>query len=865
MRIAQHDAAKPADLFALRDALVTDDDAEVRAAALQRLDGEAARQLLPYIRDAVQDRSMLVREAAFVALARAEDAESLSRASYACQYDRGFRVRRTALLFAARTFGLKALPVLALASRDPFWRVRVTARRAAAALDATVDTRDVIAPFVDAAIPEAIDPDPAVVTARLQRLRGRMEPRDLVDALGHSHQALRRMAVTEISARGDQSVLYAVTRLLMDDRVPYAPAAAEATLARSAVRSATVGAQILERWDAEPAGPLAWALEAATRTPEWPSLVTLLTHQDARVRRAAVLRVPEAAPGRCVLLDTMASLLDDGDEPTRSRAAGWLARSASRDAKTILLQLDAPAQPTLVKSILVNLHAEARNADGVRSLLADAHGGIRAAAISALVALGDLTATERRTLEVDPDPWIRHAVLAPERASVAMADGSAIVRSAAFDAMNGEERAAWAESAAAEPDAGLRGRAASVLAPEATARSTVTLLRLARDADLGVRSIAVDALANRIAEVRSLLDAGTLQKGERIAAYTLLRLAGALPEEPRDEDAGALAHLALLDDVMHQRVPRVSTSPRPPMEHAPNAHWRRLGRTGIQVHPFGISGAHALDYADFARAYERGVNLFFWEPSHRELGRFLRTRAGTIVVAGTYHADAESIERDVVRALRTMKRDSIDVLLAFWTRSAARIEETRDVLQRLAGRGLVRAIGVSTHDRALACQAADDGFDVVMVRHSAAHRGAEASVFPHCLSRGTGVLTFSNLCYGRMLHRTPAVLSATVSAPDCYRYSLSQPGVGACIAAPRRYSELTENLAVVETPTLSEARVAELRSHGDYVYARSKAWSAETWTVAERPRPSGQPGMRGKREVLADWIDLPESIAEDVW
>ncbi|WP_394845054.1 aldo/keto reductase [Pendulispora brunnea] len=830
MRVARCDPADRADRFELRDAFVADDDAEVRAAALQRLDAAAARHLLPYVRDAAQDSSMRVREAAFVALARAEDTDSLHRAAYACRYDRGFRVRRMALLFAARTFGLDALPVLALASRDPFWRVRVAARRAAAMLDATIDTHDPCAPLPPVAIPGADDPDPAVVTARLRQQSGRVAPCDLLGALAHAHQALRRIAVTEISARGDEKTLYAVTRHLVDERIPYAPAAAEATLARSRVRGAAVAAQILECWDAEPAGPLAWALGTATMAPNWSILTELIAHEDVRVRRAAVLRVPEAAPSRSALLDAMASLLSDRDEWTRNRTAAWLARSASHEAKAILLRLEPTAQSTFVRSVLVELHAGARNIDIVRAFSNDQHGAIRAAAVSARVALGDLTSAERRTLELDPDPWMRRVVFT-------------------------------SESAAADPDAELRAQAARGLVAETTDRATVTLLRLARDVDHGVRSIATEALAERTESVRRLLDAGALQSSERIAAYTLLSLGHGMNAKIAETDTEALAHLALLDDVVRERPPCVASPARVERVQAPSAHTRTLGRTGIRVHPFGLSGAHGLDFVDFSRAYERGVNLYFWEPSHRELARFLRNRADAVVVAGTYHADADAIERDVVRALRTLKRDSLDVFLAFWTRSAARIEATGDVLRQLVKRGLVRAFGVSTHDRDLACRAAKEGFDVVMVRHSAAHRGAEANVFPHCASHGTGVLTFSNLCYGRMLHRSPVALSSPVTAPDCYRYSLAQPGVHACIAAPRRHSELMENLAVVDSPDLPENRRIELRAHGDHVYERSKAWSAETWAVAERPRPDAR---WEQRDSLSEWLDFSDSTSRDV-
>jgi aryl-alcohol dehydrogenase-like predicted oxidoreductase len=352
--------------------------------------------------------------------------------------------------------------------------------------------------------------------------------------------------------------------------------------------------------------------------------------------------------------------------------------------------------------------------------------------------------------------------------------------------------------------------------------------------------------------VRRLLESSTLDVEARIAASTLLWLGGG-PAASAECEPRVLEHLRLLDDALAGRAPRAPRRRRV-LTGGPSPHLRELGRTGILVHPFGLSGAHGLCFDDFALAHDRGANLFFWEPSHRELARFLRSRgrSGTLVVAGTYNADATSIEADVGRSLRLLRREAIDVFLAFWTRSPARIDEVADVLCRLKRRGLVRATGASTHDRGLACAAADRGLDVVMVRHSAAHRGAESMVFPHCAARGTGVITFSNLCYGRMLLPTPAVLNTKVTAPDCYRYSLSQPGVRACIAAPRRHSELAENLEVVDRPGLDQARQAELRAHGDHVYARSKAWSAEVWGTDPSPGPERRAarGVDGGSGVL---------------
>ena len=75
-----------------------------------------------------------------------------------------------------------------------------------------------------------------------------------------------------------------------------------------------------------------------------------------------------------------------------------------------------------------------------------------------------------------------------------------------------------------------------------------------------------------------------------------------------------------------------------------------------------------------------------------------------------------------------------------------------------------------------------------------------AALFPEALARGTGMLTFTATCYGRLLRPAPGEPAdlALPSAVDCYRYALSQPGVGACLSAPRNHRELRQNLEVLE-------------------------------------------------------------------
>ena len=245
------------------------------------------------------------------------------------------------------------------------------------------------------------------------------------------------------------------------------------------------------------------------------------------------------------------------------------------------------------------------------------------------------------------------------------------------------------------------------------------------------------------------------------------------------------------------------------------------------------------------------MNLYIWDPGYDVLAGFLRARPrrdDAHVITGTYHADAASIRGDVERALRKLRRDTLDAFLLFWTRSAARIDDAAyGVLDALKREGKIRAIGFSTHHRELAREAIElRPWDVVMIRHSAAHPGIETALLPTARERGTAIVTFSALCYGRMISGPNAP-----SPSECYRYSLSQPGVTACISAPRRYRELVENLGVLGEPTLSAERVAALRAHGKGVHAESARFNA----LVRQPT---RDAAAAAREMLA-----AEAVPED--
>ncbi|MCI0703278.1 MAG: HEAT repeat domain-containing protein, partial [Planctomycetia bacterium] len=225
----------------------------------------------------------------------------------------------------------------------------------------------------------------------------------------------------------------------------------------------------------------------------------------------------------------------------------------------------------------------------------------------------------------------------------------------------------------------------------------------------------------------------------------------------------------------------------------------QLGPGGPVVSPLGVSGHYGLPVEGFVRATEAGVNLFFWEPNYASLTRFstrlsASDRHAIHFLAGTFEADPAKIRKDVERALRNLKLERLSIFLIFWTQSWQRVTlDVREELEKLKANGMVQVFGLSTHNRAIARDAILEGWNPVMVRHSAAHCKAETEVFPHARERGTSILTFNNTCYGRLL-------DPSFRPSDCFRYTLNTLGVSACFTAPSTLEYLEENLDALRNP-----------------------------------------------------------------
>jgi len=273
-------------------------------------------------------------------------------------------------------------------------------------------------------------------------------------------------------------------------------------------------------------------------------------------------------------------------------------------------------------------------------------------------------------------------------------------------------------------------------------------------------------------------------------------------------------------------IPARSSAPfaEPVFKQAASA--RELGTKHSTVAPLAISGQYSLEQKGFSRAIESGINLFFWEPGYTTLTEFASGLKGSVqqklhFIAGSFEADPKRVRADVERALRNLQIEQISFFMIFWVADWRRLsDELINELQQLQSEGKIGTCGLSTHDRELALRAIKEGWDPIMIRHSAAHPGAEKEVFPAAAEAGTSIIAFNCTCYGRLLAEN------SITAADCYRYSLSKNPVRICLSGPSSLQELEQNLDVIRQPELQRDKLEVLLQAGKKVYANDKVFTS---------------------------------------
>jgi aryl-alcohol dehydrogenase-like predicted oxidoreductase len=254
-----------------------------------------------------------------------------------------------------------------------------------------------------------------------------------------------------------------------------------------------------------------------------------------------------------------------------------------------------------------------------------------------------------------------------------------------------------------------------------------------------------------------------------------------------------------------------------------------LGNTGITVGRLGVASSYRAPEPAYLEAFEAGCNYFTWGSFIRGRSTALRTALRTLFTDGnrdrvvlsllTYAHSAFLTEVFLKRGLRQLGTDYADVLLLGYY-SKRPPQRILDSALRLKEAGMVRAIGITTHRRALVPELHREGvLDVYHVRYNAVHRGAEKDLFPHVMEpEKPGIVAFTATCWGRLLsakRMPPGERPAT--AVECYRFALSHPAVDVCMTGPRTLQEMQANLNTLHEGPMDESELTRMRKLGDHV------------------------------------------------
>jgi aryl-alcohol dehydrogenase-like predicted oxidoreductase len=257
---------------------------------------------------------------------------------------------------------------------------------------------------------------------------------------------------------------------------------------------------------------------------------------------------------------------------------------------------------------------------------------------------------------------------------------------------------------------------------------------------------------------------------------------------------------------------------------------RVLGRTTLRVGRLGVASGYWAPTEALEEAFERGCNYFTWGTVVKGFSPHLRQALRNIVGKGqrdrlvlaafTYAHNSFLTERLLRRGLKSAGLDNADVLiLGYYSRRPSR--RLVEGALRLKETGLVRSIGVSSHNRRLLGELAKGSeFDVLHLRYNAAHRGAESDIFPYLPSAGRpGTVAFTATRWGRLLDpRKMPPGEAAPSAADCYRFVLSHPAVDVCITGAKTLEQMRDNLRTLDAGPMSEDELARMRRIGDFVH-----------------------------------------------
>lgn len=258
-----------------------------------------------------------------------------------------------------------------------------------------------------------------------------------------------------------------------------------------------------------------------------------------------------------------------------------------------------------------------------------------------------------------------------------------------------------------------------------------------------------------------------------------------------------------------------------------------FGSTGTEVCRLGLSATYRPGKKAIYKAIDEGINFFFCYGFDGQMVSTFRDiiksgRDKYVIATGAYNLiwGHPNLRRTLEKRLRQLKTDYIDAFLYLGVMKEKQYPEfIKEEFCKFREEGKVRAIGLSCHDRKFAGKLAAEGIlNAFMVRYNAAHRGAEQDIFPNLSQHNPGLISYTATRWSYLIRRPKGWPKGEriPTAPECYRFVLSNPNVDVCLMAPSNEKQLMENLSALREGPLSEDDMAFMRKFGDVVHEKKK-------------------------------------------
>ena len=261
--------------------------------------------------------------------------------------------------------------------------------------------------------------------------------------------------------------------------------------------------------------------------------------------------------------------------------------------------------------------------------------------------------------------------------------------------------------------------------------------------------------------------------------------------------------------------------------------------SGKKASILGLGSNPNMDAECISLAYQEGINYFFFYslnspnliPKCQKLAQDYRQEI--IIATGSESRDFNDLSTYRSDFCQQLNIKFIDVFFLEYISPQDDIDQVEELLEKLSiwkEKGLIRYLGVTTHNRDLAVHFLKFGkIDVLMHRYNMAHRQAEKQVFPNAIEQQIPVVSFTATRWGSLLKGHPSWNLKLPKALDCYRFVLKNSAISLTLTSPKTTEELRENLALFDNLTMDEKEYQRWQKYGDLIYGQGQDSFETQW------------------------------------